>query len=141
MTNRTISFIVKDQNPLMLRLTDTVKHACECMVERRVGAVLVVDSHRKLRGIFTGRDVVRVMASNPSGGETVLKDVMTREPDTILAGSTAIEALRAMGDGGYRHLPVLDADGKVLGVVSRSDFKGLELDKFEDEVSLWERIC
>lgn len=141
MTNRTISFIVKDQNPLMLRLTDTVKHACECMFERRVGAVLVVDSHRKLRGIFTGRDVVRVMASNPTGGETVLKDVMTSEPDTILAGSTAIEALRAMGDGGYRHLPVLDADGKVLGIVSRSDFKGLELDKFEDEVSLWERIC
>lgn len=141
MTNRTISFIVKDQDPLMLRPTDTVKHACECMYQRKVGAVLVVDGHKKLRGIFTGRDVVRVMASNPAGGDTALKDVMTQEPDTILAGSTAIEALRAMGDGGYRHLPVLDADGKVLGIVSRSDFKGLELDKFEDEVSLWERIC
>lgn len=141
MTNRTISFIVKDQNPLMLLASDTVKHACECMYERRVGAVLVVDKHQKLRGIFTGRDVVRVMASKPAPGGCKLADVMTAAPDTILSGSTAIEALRAMGDGGYRHLPVLDTDGKVLGIVSRSDFKGLELDKFEDELNLWEHIC
>ena len=50
-------------------------------------------------------------------------------------------ARRGAGDGGYRHLPVLDADGKVLGIVSHADFKGLELDMFEDEGSLWERIC
>ena len=39
-----------------------------------------------------------------------------------------------------RYLPVV-VDGKVVGIVSRSDFKGLELDQFEDEQSLWERIC
>lgn len=141
MTNRIISVIVKDQNPLMLRVSDTVKHACECMHERRVGAVLVVDKNRKLQGIFTGRDVVRVMASHPAPAKSALADVMTAAPDTIRCDCTAIEALRAMGDGGYRHLPVLDADGKVLGIVSRSDFKGLELDRFEDELNLWERIC
>ena len=41
MTNRNISFIVKDQNPLMLRPTDTVQTACQRMCERNVGAVLV----------------------------------------------------------------------------------------------------
>lgn len=141
MTNRIISFIVKDQNPLMLHASDSVRHACECMYERRVGAVLVVDQNQKLQGIFTGRDVVRVMASHPAPGKSALADVMTAAPDTIYCNCTAIEALRAMGDGGYRHLPVLDAEGKVLGIVSRSDFKGLELDRFEDEVNLWERIC
>jgi CBS domain. len=44
-----------------------------------------------------------------------------------------------MCDGGYRHLPVV-VDGKVVGIVSRSDFKGLELDHFEDDQNLWERI-
>ncbi|APR05373.1 CBS domain-containing protein [Thauera chlorobenzoica] len=53
---------------------------------------------------------------------------------------TAIEALHMMCDGGYRHLPVV-VESKVVGIVSRSDFKGLELDRFEDEQSLWERIC
>ena len=45
-----------------------------------------------------------------------------------------------MSDGGYRHIPVV-ADGKVVGILSRRDFKGLELDKFEDRQNLWERIC
>lgn len=141
MTNRDISFIVKDQDPLILRPTDTVGKACERMYERRVGAVLVVDEQDQLQGIFTGRDAVRVVATSTQPGQTALSEVMTHDPDTIPCGSTAIDALRAMGDGGYRHLPVLDSAGKVFGIVSRSDFKGLELDRFEDEVSLWERIC
>lgn len=141
MTNRNISFIVKDQNPVTLRAEDTVQQACKRMYDRRVGAVLVVDGDFRLQGIFTGRDMVRVMAENDNPGQLVLKDVMTKAPDTICRGSTAIDALRAMGDGGYRHLPVVESDGTVIGIVARSDFKGLELDKFEDEVSLWERIC
>lgn len=64
---------------------------------------------------------------------------MTAAPDTIAPDKRAIDALRAMSDGGYRHLPVV-AGGKVIGIVSRGDFEGLELDSFEEETSLWERI-
>jgi CBS-domain-containing membrane protein len=53
--------------------------------------------------------------------------------------STAIDALRKMSDGGYRHLPIV-ADGKIIGIVSRSDFQSLELDRIETETELWERI-
>ena len=140
MTNRAISFIVKDQNPLMLRPTDTVEVACQHMCERRVGAVLVTDAHAHLKGIFTGRDAVQVLARHGDAARVHLSEVMTAKPDTIAPERTAIEALRMMCDGGYRHLPVV-TDGKVVGIVSRSDFKGLELDQFEDETSLWERIC
>lgn len=140
MTNRNIAFIVKDQQPLMLCSTDSVREACVRMCERRVGAVLVTDADARLLGIFTGRDAVRVMAAGGDAGSRPLVEVMTTAPDTIAPDRTAIEALRAMADGGYRHLPVVDA-GKVVGIVSRSDFKGLELDRFEDETSLWERIC
>ena len=62
------------------------------------------------------------------------------DPDSIASERNAIEALRMMSDGGYRHLPVV-VGGRVVGIVSRGDFKGLELDRFEDEVTLWERIC
>jgi len=44
-----------------------------------------------------------------------------------------------MSDGGYRHLPIV-ADGKIIGIVSRSDFQSLELDRIETETELWERI-
>ena len=44
-----------------------------------------------------------------------------------------------MEHGRYRHLPVVD-DGKLVGIVSRFDFNGLELDRIEEETGLWERM-
>ena len=105
-----------------------------------MGAVLVTDARAHLKGIFTGRDAVQVIANGGDPAKVHLSEVMTAKPDTIEPERKAIDALHMMCDGGYRHLPVV-VDGKVVGIVSRSDFKGLELDQFEDEQSLWERIC
>jgi CBS-domain-containing membrane protein len=74
-----------------------------------------------------------------SASETKLAEVMTRDPDAMPPGKTAIEVLRLMEDGRYRHMPVIDA-GKVVGIVSRYDFSGLELDRLDEETGLWERI-
>lgn len=139
MTNRCLGYIVKDQEPLIQPPGGTVQDACRAMWKRRVGAVLVAQNGR-LMGIFTGRDAVRTLAEGRDPAHTFLVDVMTSNPDTIAPELTAIDALRAMSDGGYRHLPVVDA-GKVVGIVSRGDFKGLELDRLEEEECLWERIC
>ena len=64
---------------------------------------------------------------------------MTRDPTTMPPGKTAIEALRLMQDGRYRHVPIVD-QGKVVGIVSRFDFGGLELDRLDRKTGLWERI-
>jgi len=139
MTNRNLAFIVKDQLPLTMAASQTVQHACQRMMERRVGAVLVTDRKHRLVGIFTGRDAVRALAQCKDSAQTTLAAAMTPNPRTIAPEHTAIDALRAMSDGGYRHLPIV-ADGKILGIVSRGDFKGMELDRIEDETHLWERI-
>jgi CBS domain-containing protein len=135
-----MSEIVRNQDPVMLPLSATVKHACECMRDRRVGAVLVTKGDRELVGIFTGRDAVsRVLAESKNPAVTTLEEVMTREPDVMAPSKTAIDALRLMQDRGFRHVPVVH-DGRVLGVVSRGDFKGLEQDRLDEETALWERI-
>lgn len=139
MTNRRIGWIVRSQDPLVLPPEDTVANACRRMCERRVGAVLVAGPDGRVVGIFTGRDAVRVLADGRSADETALASVMTRDPDKIAPERTAIEALRTMSDGGYRHLPVVK-DGKIVGIVSRGDFQGLELDRLEEETELWEHI-
>jgi len=137
---RKMSDIVRNQDPVMIQPSATVREACQRMRERRVGAVLVIESDRSLLGIFTGRDAVhRVLAEGKSAARTRLADVMTREPDTMPPGKTAIEALRLMEDGRYRHVPIVE-EGKVIGIVSRFDFSGLELDRLNEETGLWERI-
>jgi len=140
MTNRQMSDIVKNQDPLTLPASTMVQRACECMRDRRVGAVLVTDDARHLVGIFTGRDAIcRMLAAGRSPATTTLAEVMTRDPDTMASGKTAIEALRMMQDGGYRHVPVVDRD-TVVGVVSHGDFRGLEHARLDEETGLWERI-
>jgi CBS domain-containing protein len=137
---RKMSDIVRNQDPLALPPSATVREACQSMRDRRVGAVLVAEADRRLVGIFTGRDAVhRVLAEGKSAADMALEEVMTREPDTISSGKVAIEALRVMEDRRCRHLPIVD-DGKVVGIVSRFDFTGIELDRLDEETGLWERI-
>jgi len=135
---RKVSDIVRNQVPVTLPPDATVRDACQCMRDRRVG--LVTESDQRLLGIFTGRDAVhRVLAEGRSAARTKLAVVMTRDPDTMPPGKTAIDALRLMEDGRYRHVPIVD-DGKVVGIVSRFDFSGVELDRLDEETGLWERI-
>jgi CBS domain-containing protein len=135
-----MSDIVRNQNPVTLQPNATVREACQCMRDRRVGAILVTEADQRLLGIFTGRDAVhRVLADGKSAATTKLDEVMTRDPTTIPPGKTAIEALRLMQDGRYRHVPIVEGD-KVVGIVSRYDFSGIELDRLDEETGLWERI-
>jgi CBS domain-containing protein len=138
---RTMSDIVRDQRPLMLPPGATVMQAARHMRERRVGAVLVTEGDRELVGIFTGRDAVsRVMAEGKDPAATTLGQVMTYNPDTMTPSHSAIEALRLMQDARCRHLPIVH-EGKVVGIVSRGDFHGLEQDRLDAETGLWERIA
>jgi CBS domain-containing protein len=109
------------------------------MWERRVGSVLVVDEHQRLRGIFTGRDAVRTLGEGNDPSKTLLSHAMTPDPVTVQPQSRAIDALRVMNDGGFRHVPVLD-EGRIWGVVSRGDFSGVEIDRLEEEIHLAECI-
>ena len=139
MTQRRLAYIIKDQEPLVLSAQETVQRACQRMRERRAGSVLVVDEQQRLTGIFTGRDAVRTLAEGKNAASTILANVMTPNPTTSTPNRLAIEALRKMNDGGFRHLPVIE-DDTIWGVVSRSDFKGIEIDQLEDEEHLWECI-
>ncbi len=139
-TVRELSAIIRDQNPLTLPPTATVQEACRQMYERRVGAVLVTESGDKLVGIFTGRDAVgKVVAAGRDPAKLTLAEVMTCKPDCLTAGRDAVEALHHMQDGGFRHLPIVE-DGKVVGIVSHGDFRGLEHSKCDEQTGLWERI-
>ncbi len=140
MTRKLMPDVVHDQDPVTLGPGASVQDACRQMRDRSVGAVLVTDPNGKLMGIFTGRDAVaRVLAEGRDAGKTALSDVMTRDPATMPPGMNAIEALRLMQDGGFRHVPIVEGS-RVVGIVSRRDFRGMEQARLDEETGLWERI-
>ena len=139
MTRRVIPDVVRDQELLELSAQASVREAADRMRLRHVGAVLITKDGQ-LDGIFTERDMVyRVVAEGRDPERTLLAEVMTRNPDTIRLDTMAIDALRRMQDGGYRHLPVIDR-GRLVGIVSRRDFFGLEKARLEEESDIWRKI-
>lgn len=137
---RTLADVVSDQKLLAMPPAATVQEACREMRERRVGSVAVIDTAGRLMGIFTGRDAVcRVVAEGMDPLTTRLDEVMTVSPETISPDASPVEALRAMWDGGFRHLPLVKGD-QLRGIVSRGDFKGLEHHVHDRERELWERM-
>jgi menaquinone-dependent protoporphyrinogen oxidase len=120
---------------VLLAEHETVQQACCRMGEHCSGSVLVVDDLQRLTGIFTGRDAVRTLAEGKNAEVTTLADAMTPNPITITPDCCAIDALREMSNRGFRHLPVVES-GRIWGVVSRSDFMGMEIDRLDEGRSL-----
>jgi CBS domain-containing protein len=139
MTNRRMDEIIRHQHPVTMPATASIREACAEMHKHRIGAVLVTDAKGGLAGIFTGRDLVRIVAAGKDVGATTLHSAMTAKPHTMPPGHHAIDALRVMRDGGFRHIPVVN-DGQIMGIVSRGDFRGLEHDRLDVETGYWETI-
>jgi CBS domain-containing protein len=101
--------------------TATVAEAVRVMNQHKVGSIIVVENDR-LAGIFTERDVLtRVVAADFLPSNTPLSKVMTKEPVTISPEHTVEEVMNLISDRRCRHIPVLAADGKILGLISIGD--------------------
>jgi len=139
MAQRTLGEIVRDQKPLTILPEATVAEACAAMYARKVGAVLVTDAERRLLGIFTGRDAVRLLAEGLDAKATPIAAVMTKQPTTLGPRASAMDALLAMTDCGCRHLPIV-AEGRVEGIVSRYDFRAKEYTRLDEETGFMEML-
>ncbi len=140
MLRRIIPDVIRGQQVVHLGGQATARQAAKQMRKHNVGAVLIVEGDA-LKGILTVNDMTyRVIAEGLDPDKTLLREVMTPDLDTVSSDTTAIDALRLMQDGDYRHLPVVDGR-RVLGLVSRRDFHGVEKARFDEETALWERIA
>jgi CBS domain-containing protein len=96
---------------------DTLGEVAERMTAKNVGAVVVKD-YGRLIGILTERDMLKAMAARVHTSEARVRQWMTEDPITASAEMGVDEAARVMLDNGFRHLPVVDENGQVTGVVS-----------------------
>ena len=137
---RKFSAVTLEHHPIKLNEAASVTEACDQMRDRRAGSVLVTAEADRLVGIFTGRDAVcRVLAQRRDPSATRLGEVMTPRPTTMSPDQTAVDALRLMSDGGFRHIPLVK-NGRILGLVSRGEFKGVEQSDDEEEREIWQHL-
>ena len=100
---------------------DPVFYALQVMSDANVGALLVLDKEQ-LVGIFSERDYARkVILFGKASKDTPVRAIMTDKVLYVTPDRTVDECMAIMTDKHIRHLPVLDDEGKVLGIVSSGD--------------------
>jgi CBS domain-containing protein len=108
--------------PICLPETAAVDDAIARMLERRQAGVLIVDDGGRLTGIFTERDVLtRVAGAGRDPRRTLLRDVMTPNPEALTAGDRIAYAVHSMSVAGFRTVPLVDGERRPVGVVTVSD--------------------
>ena len=103
----------------------TVAEAAAMMASQGIGAVVAL-MDGGMSGIFTERDLlVKVAAAGRDAATTPVAEVMTTDVATITVDDTVEAAVAKMRDGGFRHLPVVDASGEPFAMLSLRDLIAL----------------
>ncbi|MGB0658744.1 MAG: cyclic nucleotide-binding/CBS domain-containing protein [Mangrovicoccus sp.] len=120
MLHQSITEIVTSRPIRVVHPDQTVREACYILREAEEGAVAVVEDG-KLVGILGEHDVIaRAICANRPTRETAIREIMTHHPKTVSSTASLAEAMKIMGDGGFRHLPVI-GDEALLGILSMRD--------------------
>lgn len=111
--------VLDPKEPYMVRGDIELQEAVAIMRDKKIGCLVVVDSSRKMLGIFTERDLLtKGFGQDP---EKELSEFMTKNPTSASLMDPMAYALNLMSHGGFRHLPLIDQDGDVVGIISIKD--------------------
>lgn len=114
-------------------LDEAVWEAAERMHQRAVGTLVILNDAKQPIGIMTDRDLVeRVLAQRLDPTTTSVRQVMTTGPKTISEETPINTALSLMRSGRFRRLPVVDGQGKLVGMLSLDDVLMLFAEEFTD---------
>ena len=123
----------KGSGVISIEPTATLAAAVAMLAKHRVGALLVFGPDRRVIGILSERDIVRVLAEQGAGVLTQpLAQVMTRKVVTCSQSDTVEMLMQRMTTGKFRHLPVVEQD-QVIGIVSIGDVVKHRLQEIEEE--------
>lgn len=101
---------------------DGIQEVVRIMKDQNVGSVLVCDEKQKPLGILTDRDlVIRCMGEHKDSDQCKARDLMTSSPRTVKDDDGLYDCINAMHDAGVRRIPVVDQQGKAVGIISFGD--------------------
>jgi CBS domain-containing protein len=102
---------------------EKISLAIEEMAQRNIGSVVIVDGDMKVQGIVTERDLVRrLLKEKLDPDATTVSKIMTTDPRTAGEEDDVVECLRLMSNERFRHLPIVDENGRLISILSQGDF-------------------
>ena len=108
---------------LTMEANALVATAVTVMSEKNYGAVVIVNTDQKPIGIVTERDFMRrLLAKGLDPTKTALRDIMTSDLKVAKPEDELLDWLRQMSNDRFRHVPVVDEDGRVITIMSQGDF-------------------
>jgi CBS domain-containing protein len=114
--------VVKGRDIVAIASEATLSDAASLLARKRIGAVIVQDGKGSLAGILSERDVVRAVSEQGAGAlAQPVSAYMTRDVATCGENETVDELMEMMTQGRFRHVPVLDANDGLIGIVSIGD--------------------
>jgi CBS domain-containing protein len=108
-------------DPKYLIDTSSLKEAIDLMNQFNIGSVVVMSEQIELKGIMTERDILKKVAGKDIDYNSSIYQFMTPHPKTLTQGNTVLEALEMMQVGGFRHIPIVNGDGRPIGIISIKD--------------------
>ena len=141
MPERTVLQSMSQRHVLSLGPTANVHGAACAMTRANCGSVLIIDNAGTMQGILTERDLMtRVLAKGLDPNATLVTQVMTRNPQCIGPEVKVADAVLIMIERGFRHLPIVADDGRVLGVFSERDALPREMNAAVDLAEFNEQV-
>jgi CBS domain-containing protein len=131
-------FLAGHQNKIIsCRRADTLQAAASLLYSNRIGAMPVVDSTGKLVGVLSERDIVSALSQRPAELMKLrVRDVMSAPPITAQCEADMDDAMKLMMSHKFRHLPIIDAEGRLRGMLSIRDCLAMQLRDKELEANV-----
>ena len=108
--------------PVSFSPGDPVRAALDVMCEKNIGSIIVTNGDGSIAGIVTERDMmIRVLGSNVNPDETTLAEVMSTGVRAANEEDDLVDWLRTMSNERFRHLPVVDDEGRLVNMISQGD--------------------
>lgn len=116
----------KSRPVLSARLDDSVRAVAQAMAARNDRAAIIKDDQGRMHGIITEQDLAFKVVASGLGSDTIpAKDIMSHSPVTARDNEKVTSVLKRLHGQDFRHLPVLDHEGKVTGLLRQEDFTAL----------------
>ena len=131
----TVSTILagKGREVVSVEPSASLADAVRPLASKRIGAAVILGADRRIAGIISERDIVRVLAERGAGAlDEPVSQTMTRKVETCSESETVSSLMERMTSGKFRHMPVVDR-GRVVGIVSIGDIVKHRLHEMERE--------